>query len=321
LIKELTAGDSNFAEGKPQPLGNPPPEIPLEQRCNYCGQIIDPQTTTTCASCGTARIPPIIEAPSTSVIAAPVLNARKATLILLAFLIAQFCFAVFCGMVFAVAGGISQPSGNLEHHSRLPAGFLAVSVLIGYVGAGLTMIGISFNLIRESLHDGSEVGAAWVLGRWDAIAKGLAMGASLAMGFFIIAIIVRPEANEDSVGPLTRLSMTPGMPQILWLMMALFLAPPLEEMLFRGVLYGGYRQSLGPSRSAWLTTTIFALLHVTEVIHFFPALLAIASMALLALRMRLRSSAIGPAVAVHFGYNAVIALSAVYSTWLRHSRG
>jgi membrane protease YdiL (CAAX protease family) len=104
-------------------------------------------------------------------------------------------------------------------------------------------------------------------------------------------------------------------------MTALFLAPPLEEMLFRGVMYGGYRQSLGPTRSAWLTTTIFALLHVTEVIHFFPALLAIVGMALLALRMRLRYSAIGPAVAVHFGYNTVIALGVVYSTWFRHYRG
>ena len=63
------------------------------------------------------------------------------------------------------------------------------------------------------------------------------------------------------------------------------------------------------------------MLHVTEVIHFFPALLAIVAMALLALRMRLRYSAIGPAVAVHFGYNAVIALGVVYAAWIRHHRG
>jgi len=44
-------------------------------------------------------------------------------------------------------------------------------------------------------------------------------------------------------------------------------------------------------------------------------------MALLALRMRLRSSAIGPAMAVHFGYNVIIALGVVCSTWLRHTRG
>ena len=127
--------------------------------------------------------------------------------------------------------------------------------------------------------------------------------------------------SDNSVGPLTRMSMTPGLPQILWLMTALFLAPPLEEMLFRGVLYGGYRRSLGPTRSAWLTTTIFAVLHVTEAIHFLPALLAIVGMALLALRMRLRYSAVGPAVAVHFGYNSVIALGVVCSTWFRHARG
>jgi hypothetical protein len=113
------------------------------------------------------------------------------------------------------------------------------------------------------------------------------------------------------------MSMTKGLPQILWIIMALFLAPPLEELLFRGVLYGGYRKSLGATGAAWLTTSIFAFLHIGEVIHFLPALLAIVTMALLALRMRLRYSAIGPAIAVHFGYNAMVALGVICSTRFR----
>jgi uncharacterized protein len=97
--------------------------------------------------------------------------------------------------------------------------------------------------------------------------------------------------------------------------MALLLAPPVEEMLFRGVLYGGYRKSLGATGATWLTTSIFALMHIGEVIYFLPALLVIAGVALLALRMRLRHSAIGPAVAVHFGYNFILALAVICSTW------
>jgi hypothetical protein len=38
-----------------------------------------------------------------------------------------------------------------------------------------------------------------------------------------------------------------------------------------------------------------------------PALLGITTLALLALWMRLRSAAIGPAIAAHLGYNAAVA--------------
>ena len=98
-------------------------------------------------------------------------------------------------------------------------------------------------------------------------------------------------------------------------MTALLLAPPIEELLFRGVLYGGYRRSLGAPAAAALTTSIFVILHVSEIVYYPPAALGIASLALVALWFRLRSAAIGPAIAVHFGYNLVIALVAAGATW------
>ena len=317
FIGRLTTGDSNFGGGEKPTTGETPPEIPAEQKCIYCGQALDPQSMS-CPSCGTDRIPPIIENVTTSAGAprASSLNARKATLILLAFLGAQFCFATLGGAIFAIAGGAHgiSPSENISEFNKA---FLAPAVMLGFIGGGLAMIWLSWALVQNALDDTSEVGAAWTVGSWKAIAKGLGLGASIALIYFLAAILIQPHGNEESVGPLTRMSLTKGLPQVLWIIMAVFLAPPLEEMLFRGVLYGGYRKSLGAARAAWLTTAIFALLHVAEVIHFPLALLAIIGMALLALRMRLRHSAIGPAIAVHLGYNAVISLGVICSTWLR----
>ena len=88
----------------------------------------------------------------------------------------------------------------------------------------------------------------------------------------------------------------------------------IEELLFRGVLYGGYRQSLGPRKAAVLVTLIFCLLHVPEVLHLPVAMLGIAGLALTALWMRLRASAIGPAIAVHFSYNGVLAVLQLISS-------
>jgi len=97
--------------------------------------------------------------------------------------------------------------------------------------------------------------------------------------------------------------------------MALLVAPVVEELLFRGVVYGGYRSSYGPVRAALLTTTVFWLLHLTEMIYFWPSMIGVAGLAIAALWFRLRSAAIGPAVAVHFGYNAVLAVAIISSTF------
>jgi membrane protease YdiL (CAAX protease family) len=89
-------------------------------------------------------------------------------------------------------------------------------------------------------------------------------------------------------------------------------APLAEEPLFRGLLYGGYRRSFGPIWAAVLTTAMFCMLHSSQTFQFPPALVGIAGGALVMLWTRLRYAAIGPAIAVHFGYNAVaLALSAV----------
>ena len=318
LIQLLTSGDLNFAEGESQPRGQTPPAVQTEQKCSYCGHSFSAQMQN-CPDCGTTRIPPIIEDSPAASAGTSALNAGKATLILLAFLAGQLCFAALGGVIFATAGGGGAGIRASEKVAEFNKAFLAPAVMLGFIGGGLAMIWLSWGLMKEGLADTSETGAAWAVGDWKGIAKGLGLGASVALAYFVAAALIQPHGNKESVGPLTRMWMTKGLPQVLLIIMALFLAPPLEEMLFRGVLYGGYRKSLGARAAAWLTTSIFALLHVAEAVHFPLAMVAIVGMALLALRMRLRHSAIGPAIAAHFGYNTIISLGAICSTWLSDS--
>jgi membrane protease YdiL (CAAX protease family) len=53
-------------------------------------------------------------------------------------------------------------------------------------------------------------------------------------------------------------------------------------------------------------------MHLSETRGFRAALLGIAAMALIALWFRLRCAAIGPAIAAHFGYNTVFALTILF---------
>ena len=107
----------------------------------------------------------------------------------------------------------------------------------------------------------------------------------------------------------------PGMPQVAWIVGGLFLTPLVEEMMYRGVLYGGYRKSFGPVWAAVTTTLIFVALHFSYYIHFPSNVICIIVLALVMLWCRLHWNAIGPAVAVHFGFNFTVAVCVVYWTW------
>jgi membrane protease YdiL (CAAX protease family) len=71
---------------------------------------------------------------------------------------------------------------------------------------------------------------------------------------------------------------------------------------------------MGAVAAAALTTIIFVSLHFTELIYQPLAVFAIGGLALGALVLRLRSNAIGPAIAVHFGYNATIAILTILTS-------
>ncbi len=186
--------------------------------------------------------------------------------------------------------------------------------LVGIIVGGVAMLLLSRILFGRFLRDRSATGGAWVRGRRGDFFLGLGVGILSALAFGALVAVFRALGANPTPGPLARMATTPGISQVVWLVMALLLAPPIEECLFRGVVYGGYRRSFGATAALALTTAIFVLKHLRDIIGFPPAAIGIGGMAVAAAWMRLRSSAIGPAVAVHFGYNLIIAVGAVLIT-------
>jgi membrane protease YdiL (CAAX protease family) len=84
--------------------------------------------------------------------------------------------------------------------------------------------------------------------------------------------------------------------------------PTAEEILFRGILFGGSRKSFGPVWAAVLTTFLFLLGHLPKVSYDISTHAGVCGLAAAALWCRLRSGAIGPAIAVHMGYNTLGAI-------------
>lgn len=286
-------------------------------RCDYCGKENE-ETAEACRECGTpirrveaaSGIPPVIEPPA--------LNALRATIIFVLTFAAQTIGATIVTIVLMLAAhGAGHDLRDPNQVRQLTTTIQPVAIIAAcLVGIGMTLAA-PLLLVRRELTDRSPTGAAWALGAPKDLAKGLGLGLIIAVGYLILLAPAAKHLTEKDLGPLSTMAVTKGFPQMAWIVVAVLLVPGPEELLFRGVMYGGYRRSFGPTIAAVLTTTIFVLLHITEWSHFPPAALAITGLALATLFMRLRSGAIGPAIALHLMYNSVIAINSVLYTALK----
>lgn len=261
--------------------------------CDYCGRENE-ETLTRCAECGTELSREDFAEPSVS--GAPrILDFKIATIIVVVSLVAQGVAALLTVIIaeaFQPAnhryafGGITE-----ELRATTPACVL-MATLAG--GAAMWITTVKFRL---NVTETGPTGAAWVLGSKDAIIKGVGIGMLIAFAsHFILHFFGRDHSFP-------RMEFTFGAPQIIYMIAGVFLAPPIEEMLFRGLLFGGFCQSFGLDRAAIGTTAIFVLLHVFQLIDQPLAVFGITAAAIAALWMRVRHRAIGAAIAVHFGYN------------------
>jgi hypothetical protein len=175
--------------------------------------------------------------------------------------------------------------------------------LLNPVAAGIATIFIARVLVRSSLGDTSAIGAAWVPGRRHTIVKGLVIGLLLASCIYSIAQFCGDRFEYRQISPLGRMAASPGFWPLLYGAVVIFLGPFAEEILFRGVLYGGYCKSFGAYGAAALTTGLFSMLHMPRA-YSTIFLFSLVVVSLAALAMRLWSGAVGPAIGLHVGYNA-----------------
>jgi membrane protease YdiL (CAAX protease family) len=268
--------------------------------CDYCGKENE-DTIAFCVGCGTALSVPDETSPAPEKPRYP-LNAGSATIIFLVYYVAQIFFAAVLAII--VASGIHSSS-------QQP---ITMEMFLATVLAGATMVYVSIAMIPEQLKDTSPNGAAWIPGRSADIAKTLVIG--LVVGIFGHTVNKTMASHVAQHGLSTLDHILAGDPtQRIWFVGGVLLAPLPEELLFRGILYGGYQRYFGSVWATVITTALFVLLHLPQIIHYPANIVGITALALVAIWCRLHFKAIGPAVAMHFGYNAALNIFAFYKTW------
>jgi len=223
-------------------------------------------------------------------------NARRALALFAAYVGAQIATGIVMGIAIAIASGGSREA--------LRSGML-LGTPVAIVVAGAFVFWLTRRMLLAEPDGMRSIGVVRTTpGRQ-------AMGAivGLALGAFFVGIVVNlfPLPPEVKLGPVTQAASEGGWKLYMWIVLAIFIAPPIEEFVFRGVLWTGLARSWGPAAAAIVVTALFVALHLLESGRYPPALAAITVTGLACLGARVLTGSLAPGIALHMAYNAVIA--------------
>lgn len=141
----------------------------------------------------------------------------------------------------------------------------------------------------------------------------IALAAIATAAAWILVATLLPRPSQSQYGPLAKIMQTPGAWRYALAFMGIVLAPPAEELFFRGVLLAGYVRRFGLVTGSIITTVLFILLHVPETMNYLPALATITLVGIILLLIRLRTDSIFVSTTFHVIYNAVLMIATLIS--------
>lgn len=142
------------------------------------------------------------------------------------------------------------------------------------------------------------------------VAGGVAVGVAASL---VLPLVV-PIAEGFEPGVLAKMSSNEGWPRIMFAVIAIALAPPIEEFVFRGVLLEGVLRSSGRMAAVGVTAVVFTAVHLPDMWGYWPGVITISLGAVALAELRLRTGSLLTPMIGHASYNtALVALAAVMS--------
>ena len=154
----------------------------------------------------------------------------------------------------------------------------------------------------------------WVMLRWRRITPGKALVFLAGGAFLTVAIALLPPVLPDaSQFPLENLFSSRTAAYAIGAF-AILVAPLMEEIIFRGVLFGIFEAQVGLRFAVLTTAILFGGLHVPEYWGAWNHALLIFFVGLVFSLARGRSGSLAPSVFLHVGYNASMMIALFVST-------
>jgi len=125
----------------------------------------------------------------------------------------------------------------------------------------------------------------------------------ILVGFFAIMVTVGmlvPEQEND----LLRMLKSSKWALYTVAVLAVFTAPLVEEVIYRGILYSAFQRSLGTVTAVGLVTFLFALVHVPQYWPSYSTIFLLTLLSLILTLLRVYSGNLLPCIILHTLFNA-----------------
>ena len=240
-------------------------------------------------------------------------GAVKALLTFLGVIVVQLLVGFGFGIaatLFAVARGANL--GHPEEVKRLTTQITVPLLLISPFIALFATLFFTRIWAWDLARDPSPSGLGLVAVSKRRLVVSAAIGMATALAYLAFARFVTPPRPGTQLGPAAAAAASGLFARAVWTFLAICLAPPIEEFLFRGLLLKGFVTSWGTAGGAISVTFLFVISHLAETFHYLPALLGISALAIGAVICRIKTVSILPAIALHCGYNLVLVAALPY---------
>jgi len=224
------------------------------------------------------------------------LRARRALWILASFFFVQIVAGVLVGFliaIFSTAYGTARTAWSV---SAVPA------TIAGLVLGGLLALRMSKRTFGRSQHDLYQTIGWSRASRFQVLGSAL-VGIALSGIYLFVAFRVFPPKLQYSWSPFGDAVVNGGWPRHGWALLALVVAPVVEEFLFRGIVFAGLARSWPVPFASLVTTILFVLGHGFSLHPYWPSILAITLFAVAALRARIVTKSLTPCISMHAAYN------------------
>ena len=183
--------------------------------------------------------------------------------------------------------------------------FLLVEQCIFYI----LILGFLLLLARAKHHQPFWKSLGWHRSTRGQLAGYLAGGAGLAVAV-TLALSVRPDSQKF---PLEQLFNSRSAAYAIGAF-AISLAPVVEELVFRGLLFAVFERAAGMSFAVVTTGVLFAALHVPEYWHAWHHIILILAVGMVFSFARGATGSLTPSIFLHIGYNFLIVSGLFVST-------
>lgn len=237
-------------------------------------------------------------------------NAWYALWLILGYVFAQFAGSIVVAMAWGIGVAVKagMQGGQIPQHLQPGVPVLAWSVMVGMLLGTAWTAAFTWRYAKAALREPGATGIAWrIPTRRYAYAVAILIAVALVALVGIVQHFLPPDTSQLT-GPMEQLSASHGLPHVLFILVAVVMAPPVEEFIFRGAGFAAVARSFGTGGAVIVTTLAFVVLHAADKIHYWPGFLLVGCLALAAVFLRLRYRSLWPGILLHVCYNGFLIL-------------